>query len=166
MKKLLFVFVLLFLINGCGTPNFRSPSVDPYVAKFEKETCIKTDGVNYVLSDVIPDDSGGSSIAYCLRGTKTIIFVKMSYWNNAPDVKKEAMVMHELGHCSLGILNDNDEINEETGEPVSVMHNYIVNFVNVDNWNDLKLIYYKSLINLAKHQNKLINDCIPITEQP
>ena len=72
MKKLFLGFIVVF--SACGTPDFRSPTVAVYVDQFEQETCMSTEGVNFVISDVVPDDSNGSSIAYCLRGTKTIMF--------------------------------------------------------------------------------------------
>jgi hypothetical protein len=46
------------------------------------------------------------------------------------------------------------------------MNKNITNYIyNYEDWENEKTKYYKPLIDLAKSRNKLIKDCIPITER-
>ncbi len=164
MKNFISILFMLILV-GCGSPSFHSKTVYPYAVKFSEETCININSVNYALADAIPDETPGQTgMGYCIKGTKTIMLFKIDQWHNLQESEKEALLAHELGHCALGVISHNNKL-DENEDPLSVMNHRIVDYVNDNNWDELKLTIYRDLIKLAKIKNKLKKDCIPITEQ-
>jgi len=64
------------------------------------------------------------------EGIPTIIVDKEA-WADAGNVEREILMMHELGHCVLGIGHV-DETIEGSNRPASLMNPYIINEVDYE----------------------------------
>ena len=154
MKKLLFVFVLLFLINGCGQkPDEQAISADliEYVNKFKNETGIEFHNTDIYLAD-IPDKENTDYPIIHGRGYPglgvNIFIINTNTFYDLEEHEKEILIAHEAGHCVLG-LDHNDKIKED-GCPVSVMYPHIVQLITINCWNIYKEEYHAEIIEAAK----------------
>ncbi|EQC50239.1 hypothetical protein M899_0349 [Bacteriovorax sp. BSW11_IV] len=144
--KLFQLILLCFILGACGkmleegdakvsshyVSAFTSsdPTFDNYKNDFEdnyyQETglSINTSAININFVDSIEENS--SFIAVCIIwGNRKDILVKTTYWDAVGEDTKQSIIHHELGHCALG-KGHNNEIDEKTGRPLSLMHSNIV----------------------------------------
>lgn len=98
--KTLSLFVLL-LLSACGTEVH--PELEPYRVAFEEAarergSDASTEGVSLVLGDL------EKKAGYCNLFPKATVTIDLKFWEQTKNdpMKREAMVMHELGHCVLG----------------------------------------------------------------
>lgn len=107
-----------------------NPIFDSYKENFEDNyyiqtgETISTSEININLSEQIEDNK--SFIAVCIIwGGKKEIIIKDSFWNLVGEETRKSIIHHELGHCALGRVHNND-LDETTGRPLSLMHSNIV----------------------------------------
>ena len=127
MKRLL----VLVLLTGCGQapsgPALQAPEFTPYVEAFEQAAtsqgvAVETTDIEMTFTEATlsAPNTTGTVLAICehIGGAKRIS-VNRAKWDKLDEERKEALVFHELGHCSLDKHHD-DSL--EDGEPVSIMH--------------------------------------------
>ena len=129
MKKVLIVF----LLTGCGQapsgPAPQAPEFTPYVEAFEQAATsqgvvVETTDIEMTFTDASLEAPGAETkaiLAICehIGGAKRIS-VNRAKWDKLDEERKEALVAHEIGHCSD--LNRHHDDSMEDGEPVSIMH--------------------------------------------
>ena len=87
----------------------------PHVAVFEKHYGKKLKGIGIKFEDL---SSEGTAVGICYLLTGNIGIDK-SYWEYADDLEREQLILHELGHCVLGLSHNT----EMTGScPESLMY--------------------------------------------
>jgi len=150
--KLLLLSVLLISNICCGevaaedftTPYFRVGQKDPrtntttnkefaqYVRLFERITEENVEDIPINFGKM-QKGTKKTVIAQCNAWTAAgviiyaEIIVKKSYWIKAPNKGREGMILHELGHCSLGRKHTEElMIYENEAIPKSIMHPYNV----------------------------------------
>lgn len=124
----LVLLILVYLAAACAPIGhvdprpIRSTDVEfkPYVADFEANyNVVVTTPIGFV--DSFKDDVGGNKIGTCTRrvvtSSKTIVYkyisIKRSYWEEATDVSRLALIYHELIHCELGVKGHIDDRHED-----------------------------------------------------
>ena len=129
-KVTVLAIVLSFLNTGCGQPehtNFVAiePLVVPYVAIFEAESVAR--GLPPVTNLVVQFGfTLWPQLAYCHMITYEVplVIVNAKWWQSASEGQREALVMHELGHCVLERGHNNAY--NSISAPESIMNAYLL----------------------------------------
>ncbi len=116
-------------------PAGIDPVLQSYYDKFERLRLQYSDPV--VRSTYVPiyvpakfvavaDADNPLAVAVCISGIGwQYIRVELDYWRTATRWEREALVLHELGHCILG--RDHLELlDPKTGMPISLMYPEVV----------------------------------------
>lgn len=153
MKNL--ISVLLFC-SGCAphivnVTQLVEPELQGYVDLFEHYTSVKYNGgVNFASEDSLSyykKDAVGICLIY--RNDDREIKIDRGYWHIIDSDTKEQLIFHELGHCALDRMHEEDILTiTKDGEmhnyPKSIMYPY--NFSG-EFYNLLKDYYIQELIN-------------------
>jgi hypothetical protein len=91
MKKLLILICGLSLI-GCGRAP-HTKALLPYIENFEQTFKASASSVQVKLSQAVPDFAD----AVCNKGT---VLISLDSWLEFSEVRRQALVIHELGHCA------------------------------------------------------------------
>lgn len=139
MKITLLILALLTLVSSCG--NILPPKekkvvkiaadTAPYVNSFKSTGGIKIDNLEIGFTSSL----SGNVLAYCARGTKTVlkfpqnevyeiqqVVISKAMWDKMGASDREVLVFHELGHCILH--RDHTDTRMASGYPASVMNTY------------------------------------------
>lgn len=95
------IFTLLIL-NGCSSKRIHQPYFDKYIQTFENH-CKKYRSNCEVTTKIIfrkVVDGGKTLAAVCLHSLK-MVYINPSQWRTMRKYQREALVLHELGHCEL-----------------------------------------------------------------
>ena len=121
MKKLIIhvglIVLALVLVVGCTSDDSKiniDPSFQKYVDRFveaalEREIVIDfSDTGLEVQFDDLPEESAGecSELGSFSSGSHRIR-ISTDFWQEADELAKEVLIFHELGHCELGRIHDN-----------------------------------------------------------
>lgn len=146
MLKLCIAVMALVMTGGCSTVNIQRkttermvhPEFRDYVNRFKVAHYrltgekISTRGViikRAVIHDIKIDDKNviahkNQAIGYCVPSRSLpAIYIDTFLWDTLPDLSKEALVFHELGHC---VLRRNHCDYTFRGIPISVMRSTLV----------------------------------------
>lgn len=116
--------VLLALVaTGCGTKTYHvDPQIQPYIDRFVKTS--NEVGAPVVVDNLVASIGTTAKTDYagqCVIGNGTPTMTLNSiYWPTFDDALREELVFHELGHCVLNRLHNNDV--DARGIPVSIMY--------------------------------------------
>jgi hypothetical protein len=109
--KNLFLVGMVFL-GACGKgvgPQVIDPAFVPYVKMFEEEA-LKHGKAIKVQSNIVFGDPGKGHNGYCYWGNVTI---DKTQWDSyGREAEKITLIFHELGHCELGRLHDDEILTE------------------------------------------------------
>ena len=104
------------------------PGVDerlwPYVARFQQEASERDIIVDLValgitgVIEIIDEENVAGICSFNSRASNHVM-IDQEFWESAPDLFKEFIVFHELGHCAL--LRDHREGADENGRCISMM---------------------------------------------
>lgn len=104
------------------------PGVDerlwPYFARFQLEASERDIIVDLValgitgVIEVIEEDNVAGVCSFNTRNSNHVM-IDQEFWESAPDLFKEFIVFHELGHCAL--LRDHREGEDLGGRCISMM---------------------------------------------
>lgn len=121
-----FIFILLSACGGLPKHDNRAvdPILEPYVTKIEKMFAFK---VSYFIKlDNLNDNLAG--VCFLPSNGVTIDKPYFEYYEFIFPLANEALMLHEIGHCSFGLRHDDatfstNSVVPETlrGCPVSVM---------------------------------------------
>ncbi len=137
MTKLIPLFLLTLLLNACehvaqdDPVNIYPTNFKPYIQIFEKLFNIEvTSNIEFSpLSKGVP--------ARCLLETKQI-HINEDLWKDFSEKTREALIIHELGHCELGLLHS-------TKEESHIMSSFIGHNVHAYTTNlDAEILYMLS----------------------
>jgi hypothetical protein len=137
------MFLFCFLLGSCVTlfpnpPPGIHPELQEYVDRFE-EYARKYYGESYSIPHMdigfgdtshfseILHGPGYVTVGWCnkVSPTRRSIMIDEESWQHYPDIRKEQLMFHELGHCAL----DRPHVEEEDPEnlPVSLMYPVMMN---------------------------------------
>lgn len=124
--KLIKIVLFALALSSCGKkPIIVDPELLEYAVRFERDMGVSTDDINMVFGKL-----EGSKVGLCsIKNGVVKITVDKEYWATIPELQREALMYHELGHCAMGL--EHDEAKIENGCPRSVMFPYL--FVNCYN---------------------------------
>jgi len=115
--------VLVVLVTGCGR-DYRVSGFESYVDSFK--AAAKTVGHELTINDLIIEfgkPASENADATCYQGAGTPrIAVDRSRWEKMEEMKRTALLFHEMGHCVLE--RRHKEGIAEKGCPSSVMYPY------------------------------------------
>lgn len=139
----------LLMLSACGMPGpFRDliyreessalhtstdPIFNPYVNLFESKMLNYSSRsprhhVPINFGDTTIKD-GEAKLGLCLlySGGQREIIVNKTWWNSAPEARKEALIFHELGHCQLERVGHRDARLSHEGRSysLSLMNTYL-----------------------------------------
>lgn len=126
MKALLLIIVSLLLVNcGTGTRNFNEFTL--YVEKFEQysQEVGRPIKVYDLIIEFSKEDMSRNAECVLNAGHSPKISINKSAWKFMSDENKEALLLHELGHCVLGRGHRNDII-DDNGTAKSLMKSQLV----------------------------------------
>lgn len=143
-----FISPILFLLSfGCG-PGFKTefifidPAFEPYAQLFEELA-----GRPVNVSLVFKSNLGQNRVGLCWRtnGQGDRIEIDPDYWANISEPGREQLIMHELGHCELGLGHDDrlGQVGDWPNVPLSIMHS--VHFGDYDFYLANRLYYLQQL---------------------
>lgn len=139
MKKLSIVF--LFVLSACGVTPYYDPELLPYLEKFKVEMNIKADYVSLYFGEL-----KSPTIGRCSFGVfpNTYITIDRDFWDSTTADGKEQLMYHELGHCVLYLMHDDELVNYQGYQiPSSIMNSYF--FGEAWFYTDLKDQYKEAL---------------------
>ncbi len=104
------------------------PSVEkalwPYFEEFEKEAAVRgiaidlSDGeIHGVIQEITQEHIAGTCNYNSHR--TDLVTIDKEFWDSSPDLLREAVVFHELGHCRL--VRDHREGSDDNGNCISLM---------------------------------------------
>lgn len=146
--------VMALLFVGCGQKledQEISKELVYFVENFKEKTGINFTNTDVFLAD-IPDkkDNNEENKKYpvingeCIQGVGTnVILININYFYNWTDRKKEYILLHELGHCLVG-LPHTEKLREDKC-PVSIMHPH---GLPTGCWDQYQDEYYKELTDI------------------
>ncbi len=107
---------VLFVAPGCCRAGVNAGQFQQYVVAFQKEA------VKFhrdVIADSLTIQSGSlpaGTLALCTLGNGIpLITVSPDYWPKLTEQQREMVLFHELGHCLLGKIHEN-ETRDVSGE--------------------------------------------------
>ena len=111
------------------------PELEAYVSKFEDEFGVK---VRFPVRFYVAADN---AVASCVRWENGARMVRVDVRRYPPlsDVRKELVVYHELGHCSLNLPHNDEEVEFENVKgkwPASIMRSML--------FDDIEALVYKT----------------------
>jgi hypothetical protein len=114
---------LAFYLISCGTAQVAKidPKLQPYVDEFSKQFGATVNWVPTTFEN-LKDDWVGVCIT---GGNQPIVKIDPEYWEEADEGEREALIMHEYGHCILDRNHVNSMVTMEGLKiPKSVMHSH------------------------------------------
>ena len=147
MSRLIpYLIFYVALLVGCAGGFLVTPYVEPdfkeYVNRFNvdyKKYAGKTidKEITVVYGHLDPPTAGYCSVRTQMAGYNWVttykIVIDRDFWLDSPDCQKEILMYHELGHCALGRMHE---------EEPSVMEPYLI---TCGVYNDNKEFYLKEL---------------------
>ena len=144
MKSL--VLAAAFLLVGCSTTNIKVETskqkmvhgafkehVDRFKIAHQRSTGRLVDVSNIIIKPVRMNKASRServvlykneTIAFCMpSNTLPAIYIDVNAWKRLPDLLREELIFHELGHCVLRRPHCDYSFQ---GLPVSIMRSYLV----------------------------------------
>jgi len=131
--------VFMSFIYSCAPVRSIHPAFEPYVARFEILTGKPVTNIHMEFKELERPYLG-----YCTTGAIPTVYIDPTYWDKYTELKKEALIFHELGHCKLGRPHL-DKVRSD-GCPVSIMHTFSLSSV-------CHARYYDSYIEELKNPN-------------
>ena len=150
------ILTFLFVINtgSCATTEVeitahRGRSVEKsfvhHIQKFEKDCNVKVE-VHMRFTDIKKEliyMFSSNTVAYCLMEPIGIVHIDKDWWmRNANENRREELIYHELGHCTLGRILHNNKKDKE-GRDISIMSENL--FSNHNQYRNNKKKYIKEL---------------------
>ncbi len=117
------VVALTLVLASCGTAKIAEvdPKLQPYVDEFSKYFGMKVDWVPTTFKD-LKDNWVGVCIT---GGDSPVVQIDPGYWEEADEGEREALIMHEYGHCVLDRDHDDAMVTISGVKiPKSVMNAY------------------------------------------
>ncbi|OEK04671.1 hypothetical protein [Roseivirga misakiensis] len=136
-KWIALIFMGLLSLSACSTDDEAEPimvaegtfpGVDerlwPYFIRFQEQGASRgltidlvAEGITGVI-EVIDEENIAGTCNFNSR-TSNHVMIDAEFWQLAPDLFKEFIVFHELGHCSL--FRDHREGADQNGRCISIM---------------------------------------------
>lgn len=137
--------LLLFSIISCSTlptcywedeptfkkaPNGIPKEFLPYYRVFYKATEVWPYGTTAAFSEGWPSHPQRVGVCYSYfwgaggPARKSYIEIKKGWWERATSHSREALILHELGHCVLHRRHDDRMLAD--GTPASIMHTFLI----------------------------------------
>lgn len=116
-RSTLFLFFILLFVSCQQDFNVQEESqqlegdipseLAPYFLSFKEEASARGLAINYETANVtaeISEIDQGSVAGTCTTNGHTIrhIRIDQGFWDRAPQLQREMVIYHELGHCILG----------------------------------------------------------------
>ena len=106
----------------------REQILEPWFKSFEQTYGI---GTRSIATQFIKIEDAVGQCHIWSDGSKRID-IDPDYWNSIPDLAKENLIFHELGHCALDLAHNENKIElEDDSIPESIMYPYVFGM----NWN-------------------------------
>lgn len=108
MKKTFYLALLLTLISSCSHVSQENEEksyptdFSPYIKNFEALFDVETR--SFIKFSPLKTGAPGR----CLFEPK-IIHINENMWKDFSEETREALIIHELGHCELGLLHTDDQ---------------------------------------------------------
>lgn len=121
--KAFLIFIFTFFAS-CSSIGFHNPEFRNYVKDFERNcNTIVTLPIKF---EKMPDDVLGRCVFMRMPYDWRRIEINPEYWAKASEEQKESTMLHELGHCHLGLDHDSTLIGEHWifKRPKSLMFPY------------------------------------------
>lgn len=109
-------------LAGCaGSMRYVDPELHPYVYQIETEYGVQFNG-KVVYANIMPKAAGICKVWYDYSKMTYIRLIEIdrNYFNQLTSIGKEQLMLHELGHCMLGLQHNNNL--KEDGCPESAMY--------------------------------------------
>ena len=171
MFKLTILFCNIFLAS-CGMnnndhtstnisrPNFQDDSqFAQYKTAFESIIKFETNNSQFIIGDIpivmvdetLMDNADTIGVCYKYIDGKRAIKIKLSFWKNASEYSRQILINHELGHCRLDRIH-NDEVHN--GVKLSIMHSKLLHEIYYVNYG---AFYHNELVtgNVGTFRNYL-----------
>jgi hypothetical protein len=146
MRLIVFLFIIL-TIMACNTLNkmYRptEKELNNYLKIFENMT---GRNVDYPVFFKFEETENAGVCTHTAWGLPLYVEINLYQWRMLSEEQRIMLLLHELGHCSLGLKHDNREFKDEC--PKSLMHKFLAPEICI---NQYKLSYY-----LLEYKTKII----------
>lgn len=130
MKRIILIFVLGIMSLGCAQDVFHSEELIPYSLEFFNDAKVRGVPLYAGFNDISvifghPQRGNGHCLIknHFFYKTREVV-IDYESWSQADNLTQKYFIYHELAHCAMGLLH-NDDIHEEKGIPASIM-NYVL----------------------------------------
>ncbi|MBT7609052.1 MAG: hypothetical protein HN576_04810 [Bacteriovoracaceae bacterium] len=111
-----------------------------YIVTFENHAKTELNNPSFVVADIpinFGDTENTSYVGVCFsysNGDKEIIIDK-EWWDSVSPTSRESLIFHELGHCALNRVHNEEEI-VKSGKTVrsSIMHPGVVSAIDYNTY--------------------------------
>lgn len=87
------------LISSCSSPQPKARELLPYIRTFERVTGMSAWGVKVSFGELPP-----GVVGLChYEDSERSIEISTKYWPKLSEYSREALLLHELGHCVLNL---------------------------------------------------------------
>ena len=110
---------LLLLFTSCAWTNFHQRLAEKQISRVEQEFIqvanknkVKPHRVKYNfanLKELFPKSNSWAGV--CAKNNQ--IYFDIRWWNNSHSLDKEQVILHELGHCALGLKHGSGLMSQE-----------------------------------------------------
>lgn len=123
MRIRLYTLAMLYFILTVAYGSSRNTDIEfkTQIDQYEKTYNRQVNHISIKLVDKLDKDS--VIIGLCYPDDKTI-HIKRSFWTGASAISKTNLIFHELGHCDLNRLHDDNEYPD--GCPLSLMNTLLI----------------------------------------
>lgn len=164
IKALGIVFSCVILACSRDDLNYIDPAFQSYVDMFFEEAQIRN--VNISQDDFSFSVNFGeeSNLGICFPSTNRILISRIQ-WGRLSELSKQYLIFHEMGHCILERLHDNEVL--PNGECKSMMQGGEGNEcrMNIDNFEVWRTYYLDELFNTKTHLPDWYTSEIKITPE-
>lgn len=142
-------YLILLGLFGCGYKQTSETYIDPAFSSYIK-TFNDKGGPHVAFSIVFATLNVTNELGVCIRyapnDPKNTIEIDKIYWAVLSELSREQLILHELGHCVLGLNHDSTLITlgAYTNVPKSIMYPY--EFGYAPYYNDYRSYYISELI--------------------
>ncbi|HRX29937.1 MAG TPA: hypothetical protein P5235_11160 [Saprospiraceae bacterium] len=125
---------MLIILSACSKEDelHVDSYMKPYIDRFEKEAKLRGVDVSGRIANLeayifdIPDN-GVAGLCRHNTDSPNRIEIDIVYWNKSNDLEKEYVVFHELGHCVLDRVHNDEK--DAQGNCVTIMQSGTTNCI-------------------------------------
>lgn len=131
--------VLIGFIVGCGVDDDREEQLPP-APEEELNLYPEYNPDNIIMGYGMPQENASGE---CIKTkSQNFVIINQKYWDKLDEMRKRALILHELGHCVYNLQHDSSTTK---GIPNSIMWPSVWNQYQIEAFEENEAIYASAL---------------------